>query len=81
MQRTVVLNEVLLAAAKLTHEERRDRIARCVADGRHDPDTLPFCVAPSDPGLVRYCERCWSVIDPYGMTWSWAPRESSAISS
>jgi hypothetical protein len=44
------LNAVLLEAAKFTYEERRARIARCVADGRHDPDTLPFCIAP--PGTL-----------------------------
>jgi hypothetical protein len=70
-----VLNDILIEAAKITPEERRARIVRCVAEGRHDPDKLPFCIAPSNEGLVRYCDRCWSVIDPHGLTWSWAPRQ------
>jgi hypothetical protein len=69
-----MLNAILVEAARITPGERRARILQCVAEGRHDPDTLPFCIAPSHQGLVRYCERCWSVIDPHGLTWSWAPR-------
>jgi hypothetical protein len=68
------LNDVLVEAARLAPDERRTRILRCVAEGRHDADKLPFCVAPSPPGGVRYCDQCWSVIDPYGLTWSWAPQ-------
>lgn len=67
-----LLNAILVEAAKITPEERRVRILQCVAEGHHDPDKLPFCIAPSEPGLVRYCDRCWSVIDPHGLTWSWA---------
>jgi hypothetical protein len=74
------LNDILVEAAKLTCEERRARIFRCVGEGRHDPDTLPFCIVPSDrrpvpnQGVVRYCGQCWSVIDPHGLTWSWSPQ-------
>jgi hypothetical protein len=69
------LNTVLLEAARLTADERRARITHCVAEGRHNRDTLPFCTAPSGQGLVRYCDRCWSVIDPHGLTWSWTPQQ------
>jgi hypothetical protein len=67
------LNAVLVEAATITFEARRARIARCVAEERHDPNTLPFCVA-SNKELARYCDQCWSVIDPHGLTWSWAPQ-------
>jgi hypothetical protein len=70
-----LLNAVLIEAAKISPEERRVRITQCVAEGRHDPNTLPRCVAPSNQELVRYCDRCWSVIDPHGFTWSWPPQE------
>ena len=71
----LMLNDVLTEAAKLTHDERRARILQCVgAEGRHDPDALPLCDDPSTHTLIRYCDRCWSVIDPHGLTWSWAPR-------
>jgi hypothetical protein len=69
------LNAVLVEAAKMTPEERRARILRCIAAGGHDPDTLPFCLAPPDQELVRYCDRCWSVIDLHGLTWSWTPEQ------
>jgi hypothetical protein len=78
-----LLNDILVEAAKLTHEQRRARIVRCVAEGRHNPDNLPFCIVPSGPGLdrnkgtVRYCDRCWSVIDPHGLTWNWSPQPLS----
>jgi hypothetical protein len=72
----LTLHMVLVEAAKFTPEERRARIVRCVAEGRHDPGTLPVCVAPSDPRPVRYCDRCWSVIDPHGLTWSWDPQDA-----
>jgi len=74
------LNDILVEAAKLTYEVRRARIFRCVGEGRHDPDALPFCSVPPDQasvpnrGMVRYCDQCWSVIDPHGLTWSWSPR-------
>ena len=68
-----MLNDVLVEASQLTPEERRARILECVAEKRHDPNTLPFCVEPSKRELVRYCDRCWSVIDPHGLTWNWAP--------
>jgi hypothetical protein len=67
------LNTVLAEASKMTAEDRRARIRRCVAEGRHDPGRLPFCVEPSNQKLVRYCDQCWSVIDPHGLTWSWKP--------
>ena len=67
------LNDVLMEAAKITYEERRARIARCVTAERHDPNTLPFCLEPSGDELVRYCDQCWSVIDPHGLTWNWPP--------
>jgi hypothetical protein len=70
-----LLNDVLVEAAKISPEERRARIARCIAAGRHNPDTLPFCIAPSDRELVRYCDQCWSVVDLHGLTWSWAPQQ------
>ena len=71
----LMLNDVLTEAAKLTHEERRARILHCVgAEGRHAVDALPLCNDPSTHTLIRYCDRCWSVIDPHGLTWSWAPR-------
>jgi hypothetical protein len=69
----LTLTAVLVEAANLTPEERRRRITRCVAEGRHVPDQLPYCVASSNHELIRYCDRCWSVIDPYGRTWSWTP--------
>jgi len=69
-----MLNDVLVEASKMTMEGRRARILKCVAEGRHDPDQLPFCVEPSKQELVRYCDQCWSVIDPHGLTWSWAPQ-------
>jgi len=68
-----MLNDVLVEASKMTTEGRRARILKCVADGRHDPDQRPFCVEPSKQELVRYCDQCWSVIDPHGLTWSLAP--------
>ena len=72
------LNDVLTEAAQLTHDERRARILHCVgARGRHDPDTLPLCHDPSTDTLIRYCDRCWSVIDPQGLTWSWEPPRSA----
>jgi hypothetical protein len=69
-----MLNAVVVEASKMTTEKRRARILRCVADGRHNPDQLPFCVEPSTQELVRYCDQCWSVIDPHGLTWSWVPQ-------
>jgi hypothetical protein len=72
----LLLNAVLVEAAKLPPEQRRTRIHRCVAGGRHDPNKLPFCVAPSGQELARYCDQCWSVIDPHGLTWCWAPQPS-----
>jgi len=71
----LMLNDVLTEAAQLTHDERRARILHCVgAEGRHAVDALPLCNDPSTHTLIRYCDRCWSVIDPHGLTWSWAPR-------
>jgi hypothetical protein len=71
------LNDVLTEAAQLTHDERRARILQCVgARGRHDPDTLPLCHDPSTDALIHYCDRCWSVIDAHGLTWSWEPRSA-----
>ena len=71
----LMVNDVLTEAAKLTHDERRARIAECVAaTGRHEPDALPFCEDPATHQLVRYCDRCWSVVDPHGQTWSWPPQ-------
>jgi hypothetical protein len=75
-----MLNDILIEAAKLGPKERYARIRRCVAEGRHDPDKLPACVAPASPQWprqpVRYCDHCWSLIDPHGLTWSWAPEQS-----
>jgi hypothetical protein len=68
-----MLNAVLAEASKMTTDERRARILKCVVEGRHDPDQLRFCVEPSTQELVRYCDQCWSVIDPHGLTWSWVP--------
>lgn len=68
------LNDVLVEASKLTLEDRRARILKCVGDGRHNPDELPFCVEPSRQELIRYCDQCWSVIDRKGLTWSWKPQ-------
>jgi hypothetical protein len=70
-----MLNTILIEASKMAPEERQTSIRRCVAEGRHDPDKLPFCIDPSSQQLVRYCDRCWSVIDPHGLTWSWAPEQ------
>jgi hypothetical protein len=70
-----MLNAILVEAAKITPEERRTRIRRCVAEGRHVPDKLPFCIVPSHQQLVRYCDHCWSVIDPHGLTWNWTADE------
>jgi hypothetical protein len=69
----MMLNEVLEAAARLTHEERHARIRRCMSEERHEWETLPRCVEPSVERLTRYCDRCWSVIDREGHTWSWRP--------
>jgi hypothetical protein len=70
----LMLNEVLTAAAQLTHDERRGRILECVtATGRHDHGSLPVCREPATQQLLRYCDRCWSVIDGEGLTWSWPP--------
>jgi len=71
-----MLNAILVEAAKITPEERRTRIMRCVAEGRHDPEKLPFCITQSHQQLVRYCDHCWSVIDPHGLTWSWAAEQA-----
>jgi hypothetical protein len=72
-----MLNDVLSEAAKLTHDERRARILQCVApNGRHDPDALPICQDASTQQFIRYCDRCWSVIDRRGLTWSWPPRKA-----
>lgn len=70
----LMLNAILLGASKMTADDRRARILKCVAKGRHDPERLPFCVEPSRQEVVRYCDHCWSVIDPHGLTWSWAPQ-------
>ena len=70
-----MLNDILVEAAKIPPGERHTRIRRCVAEGRHDPERLPVCVAPSNQ-VVHYCPHCWSVIDPHGLTWSWAPAQS-----
>ena len=73
----LMLNDVLTAAARLTHDGRRARIAQCVAaTGRHQPDALPLCEDPATQQLVRYCDRCWSVVDPHGRTWNWPPRSA-----
>jgi len=73
----LMLNDVLTEAAKLTHDERHARILQCVtAKGRHDPDALPLCHDPSTQKLIAYCNRCWSVIDREGLTWSWPPRSA-----
>jgi hypothetical protein len=72
-----MVNAVLVEAARIAPEERRTRIVRCVAEGRHDAQKLPLCIA-SDQRLVRYCDQCWSVIDPYGLTWNWAPQPENA---
>jgi hypothetical protein len=61
-----MLNAVLVEAAKIGAEERGARIARCVAERRHDPKKLPLCILPSHQELVRCCDRWWSVIDPHG---------------
>jgi len=72
------LNDVLTEAATLTHDERRERILQCVgAKGRHDPDALPLCQDPSTQKLLRYCDRCWSVVDGQGLTWSWPPHSNT----
>ena len=42
------LNDILVQAAQLSHEERRARIKRCVAQHRHKPDQVPICVAPPE---------------------------------
>ena len=68
-----MLNDILVEASKLTPEERHTRIKKCLAVERHDPAGLPFCLASSSNEVVRYCRHCWSVIDPYGLTWSWPP--------
>jgi hypothetical protein len=75
-----LLDDVLREAARITWDERRARIARCVAEGSHDPDKLPSCIEPSNQESVRYCERCWSVIDPHGRTWNWPPQELESLS-
>jgi hypothetical protein len=69
-----MLKAVLVEASKMTTEQRRARILKCVAEGGHNPDQLPFCVEPSKQELVRYCDQCWSVIDPHGLTWSGVPQ-------
>jgi hypothetical protein len=67
------LNSVLVECAKLSADDRRARILQCVKEGRHDPDNLPFCVEPQKQELVRYCDQCWSVIDPHGGAWGLTP--------
>jgi len=69
-----MLNDILVKSAQLSHDDRHRRIKQCVAAGRHDAAALPFCLEPSRQELVRYCEHCWSVIDPHGLTWSWPPQ-------
>jgi hypothetical protein len=70
------LNAILIEASKITPEERQTRVRRCIAEGRHNPEQLPFCIEPSKQELVRYCDQCWSVIDPHGLAWSWPPQEA-----
>ena len=70
------VNDVLLESATITYDERRTRIKQCVAEGRHDPDTLPRCYSASPSEAVPYCDRCWSLIDSHGLTWSWLPSGS-----
>jgi len=71
----LMLNDVLVEAAKLPPDERRARIKKCLAQGRHAPEDLARCVEPSRQELVRFCDHCWSVIDPHGLTWSWPPSQ------
>jgi len=66
----------LTESATLSHEERHARIRACVAAGRHNPEHLRLCEVFPDQE-VRYCERCWSVIDPHGLTWVWLPKNVS----
>ena len=72
MNRTL-LDDVLREAAVLGEDERHARIRRCVAEGRHAPESLPVCVEPASAQRIPYCDRCWSLIDAEGLTWSRQP--------
>jgi len=73
----MMLNEVLMEAAKLAHADRRARIRRCVSEGKHQWESLPRCVEPSRQQIAHYCDHCWSVIDRDGRTWNWPPAQSA----
>ena len=67
----VLLNDVLIEAAKLTYEQRRARIQQCIDEGRHRWDELPLCDVLSRTESARYCGQCWSLIDRLSGTWCW----------